>query len=158
MDEARINPLDPASTAASELIAASDAYHASLYPPESIHRLPPAKLSQAPGVFLGASVDDQLVGCGGYIDCGGQYGELKGMFVIPEARGMGIGRRLLEALESHAKSAGLTLMRLETGIHQPEALRLYEQAGYRRRGPFGSYAEDPLSVFMEKYVGAQDSY
>jgi putative acetyltransferase len=39
---------------------------------------------------------------------------------------------------------------LETGIRQPEALGLYEQAGYKRRGPFGDYAEDPLSVFMQK--------
>jgi putative acetyltransferase len=41
-------------------------------------------------------------------------------------------------------------MRLETGISQPDALRLYERAGYVRRGPFGNYGPDPLSVFMEK--------
>lgn len=39
---------------------------------------------------------------------------------------------------------------LETGISQPEALGLYERSGYARRGPFGAYAEDPLSVFMHK--------
>ena len=44
-------------------------------------------------------------------------------------------------------------MRLETGVRQPEALGLYETAGYQRRGPFGAYAEDPLCVFMEKRLG-----
>jgi putative acetyltransferase len=72
------------------------------------------------------------------------------MFVLPEYRGLKLGRRLLEELERRALAAGLKLARLETGIHQPEALGLYERAGYRCRGPFGEYAVDPLSVFMEK--------
>jgi len=79
------------------------------------------------------------------------------MFVRPEARGLGIGRQLLEALEAHAAAAGLTVLRLETGVAQPEALRLYERAGYTRRGPFGPYAADPLSVFLEKRLDASPS-
>jgi putative acetyltransferase len=46
------------------------------------------------------------------------------------------------------------LLRLETGVRQPEALGLYRKLGYRERGPFGAYKPDPLSVFMEKRVGA----
>jgi putative acetyltransferase len=42
------------------------------------------------------------------------------------------------------------MLRLETGIKQDAAIHLYENAGFRRRGPFGSYRDDPLSVFMEK--------
>ena len=72
------------------------------------------------------------------------------MFVLPECRGMKLGRRLLDELESRARAAGLTLARLETGISQPQASALYEKAGYQRCGPFGEYVEDPLSVFMEK--------
>jgi putative acetyltransferase len=72
------------------------------------------------------------------------------MFVLPEFRGLKLGRRILEELESLARASGLELARLETGIHQSEALLLYEKAGYQRRGPFGNYPEDPLSVFMEK--------
>ena len=41
---------------------------------------------------------------------------------------------------------------LETGPTQPEALILYEHLGYRCRGPFGDYPDDPLSVFMQKNV------
>ena len=77
------------------------------------------------------------------------------MFVRPQARGLGIGRRLLAALEAHAVAAGLTVLRLETGVSQPEALGLYEGTGYKRRGPFGSYTADPLSVFMEKWLNAK---
>lgn len=56
----------------------------------------------------------------------------------------------MDDLESRARAAGFTVARLEPGISQPEALGLYARAGYRRRGPFGDYADDPLSVFMEK--------
>jgi putative acetyltransferase len=80
----------------------------------------------------------------------GEYAEIKRMYVMPEFRGLQLGRRLLEELEVWARDAGLKLARLETGIAQPEALGLYERAGYQRRGPFGSYPEDPLCVFMEK--------
>jgi putative acetyltransferase len=71
------------------------------------------------------------------------------MFVVPEARGRGIGRAILETIEA-ALRGRVTTLRLETGIKQDAAIRLYENAGFRRRGPFGSYRDDPLSVFMEK--------
>ena len=48
------------------------------------------------------------------------------------------------------RAAGLPLARLKTGVSQPDAILLYEKAGYRRRGPFGSYSEGPLNFFMEK--------
>ena len=74
------------------------------------------------------------------------------MFVSPRARGGGVGGRLLAHAEQQALAEGLRVLRLETGIHQPEALGLYERAGYARRGAYEGYAEDPLSVFMEKVV------
>ena len=72
------------------------------------------------------------------------------MWVDPTNRGTGLGRMLLEAVERSARAQGLSLLRLETGIHQPEALGLYRAAGYREIGPFGDYRPDPLSVFMAK--------
>jgi Acetyltransferase (GNAT) family. len=57
---------------------------------------------------------------------------------------------LMAELESRAFGAGYTLLRLETGTHQPESVALYESLGYRIRTPFGGYIDDPLSVFMEK--------
>lgn len=144
-----IRPVDPTSPAVAELVAVLDALQTALYPPASVHSLPLYLLKRDNAEFLGAYLGDRLVGCGGYINYG-EFGELKRMIVDPAARGQGIGRQLLEALEANALAAGLTKLRLETGIAQPEALRLYQRSGYKRRGPFGEYREDPLSVFMEK--------
>ncbi len=54
------------------------------------------------------------------------------------------------ALEAFALANEVTVLRLETGINQPEALNLFRSSGYRKIGPFGSYRLDPLSVFLEK--------
>ena len=58
-------------------------------------------------------------------------------------------------LESKAAELGSTLLTLETGPFQPEALSLYEACGYERRGPFGKYTDDPLSVFMQKRLSPE---
>ncbi|MFR9673514.1 GNAT family N-acetyltransferase [Streptomyces sp. TR06-5] len=65
--------------------------------------------------------------------------EIKRMFVVREARGKGLARRILAALEDSAREAGRTRMVLETGIHQPEAMALYESSGYQQVTKFGHY-------------------
>jgi putative acetyltransferase len=75
------------------------------------------------------------------------------MFVAPRARGLKIGWRMLDALEATARAEGVRIIRLETGVRQPEALRLYRSSAYVERGPFGSYQPDPLSTFFEKRLG-----
>jgi putative acetyltransferase len=117
---------------------------------ESNHLLPVEALQQPNVTFLTAAVDGQVAGCGAFIRHGAEYAEIKRMFVVPQFRGCRVGRRLLDELESRIRGSGLALVRLETGIYQAEALRLYEKAGYQRCGPFGDYAADPLSVFLEK--------
>ena len=72
------------------------------------------------------------------------------MYVHPRGRGQGAARALLVLLEGEARRAGCTLLKLETGPYQPEALGLYASCGFERRGPFGPYTNDPLSVFMQK--------
>lgn len=131
------------------LLAALDAYLAALYPPASNHILDVDSLCAADVRFFVARDDADVLGCGALrIDDG--YGEVKRMFVDPAARRRSLGRAILERIEREARHEGLRLMRLETGIHQPEALALYRGAGYAERGPFGEYVADPLSVFMEK--------
>jgi len=132
------------------LLEALDAYQSRLYPPESNHFLDVEALA-APGVrFFVARRGREAVGCGALrIDPAG-YGELKRMFVASAARGTRLGRRILERIEEEARREGLEWLRLETGIHQPEALGLYRSAGYVEREAFGEYKPDPLSVFMEK--------
>ena len=145
----RIEPGDPLGAEARALIAELDAYLQALYPAASNHLVPPDSLRQPGVVFLVARLDAQVVGCGALIDQAGEYGELKRMYVRPGCRRAGIGVALLAALTAYARERGLRALRLETGIAQPEALALYERAGFRRRAPFGAYREDPLSLFME---------
>ncbi|MET8504580.1 GNAT family N-acetyltransferase [Streptomyces sp. NPDC004787] len=65
--------------------------------------------------------------------------ELKRMYVVPEARGLGLARRILAALEADAREAGRTRMVLETGTAQPEAIALYTSCGYEPCEKFGYY-------------------
>ena len=132
------------------LIEALDAYQGGLYPPASNHFLDLDALAGPSLRFFVARRDGWALGCGALrIDPAG-YGEVKRMFVSPEARGLKLGRRLLDRIEEEARREGLACLRLETGIHQPEALGLYRSAGYVERDAFGDYSPDPLSVFMEK--------
>ena len=134
------------------LIAELDAYQHSLYPPESVYALDLASVEQ--GSILLAVVRDQAasaVACGAVV-LGATFGEVKRMYVRPAYRGLGIARRILATLESEAVKSGCRLLTLETGPHHHEALSLYARCGYERRGPFGSYPDDPLSVFMQKCI------
>ena len=131
------------------MLARLDAYCAALYPAESNHLMDIASLMQGDVLFLVArDVDGAAVGCAALVNRQ-EYGEVKRMFVDERRRGLGTGRKLLEHLVMFARMSGLSVLRLETGIHQPEAIGLYERLGFERRAPFGDYREDPLSLFME---------
>ena len=95
----------------------------------------------------------EVVGCGALKRDPRGWGEVKRMVVRPEQRGRGIGKRLLAELEVIARNARLPLLRLETGIHNADAVALYRRAGFVECKAFGDYGPDPLSVFMEKRVG-----
>ena len=148
------NP-DQAEVAA--LLEASDAYMASLYPAESNHMLDIAALQRPEVLFLVARVDGRALGCGAVVSSGQGWAEIKRMFVSPSARGMKLGRRLLEEIEAIAARNGERVLRLEAGAKQPEALALYRSAGFVEIGPFGDYRPDPLSLFMEKPLAAARS-
>lgn len=135
-----------------ELIAELDAYQDGLYPPESRHALDLAGLTRPEVVFAVARDEaGRAIGCGAVV-LAPEFGELKRLFVSPRGRGRGVGRRLLALLEAEAGARGCGLLTLETGPYQPEALGLYAACGFERRGPFGDYADDPLSVFMQKAI------
>ena len=131
-------------------LAASDEYAQSLYPAESNHLVDLSVLTAPNAAFFVARRAGAALGCGALIDAGDGSGELKRMWVAPEARGQGVGGLILEAIEKAALRGRMRALRLETGIHQPEAISLYRRYGFRERAPFGSYEPDPLSMFMEK--------
>lgn len=147
----RISLESPDQSAVLRLIDALDAYQKPLYPAESHHGIDLAALL-APNVLFAVARDagGDAVACGALV-LGHAYGELKRMYTSPNQRRKGIGRALLEFLESEARARGCTRFALETGYLQPEAISLYLRCGYVRCGPFGAYVEDPNSVFMQKH-------
>ena len=93
-------------------------------------RLDPEEVRPGRGAFVVAYDADTPVGCGAVrvIDSG--VAEIKRMYVLPDVRGRGIARRMLEALEREARSLGVAKLLLETGTRQPEAIALYSKAGF----------------------------
>ena|SRR5688572_30539754 len=132
------------------LVRQSDALMQSLYPAESNHLVDIDQLAAPQVHFFVARENGRALGCGAFVLGADGHAEMKRVFVSPAARGKGVARALMKALEREAAQRGVTLMQLETGIKQPEAIALYRKFGYAERGPFGSYKSDPLSLFMEK--------
>ena len=120
-----------------------------MYPPSSNHFLDLDQLAHPDIRFFVARREGAPLACGA-LRIARDYGEIKRMYVAPSARSQGLGRAILARIESEAVRAGLRVIRLETGIHQAEALALYASAGYVDCEPFGEYRRDPLSRFMEK--------
>lgn len=104
-------------------------------------------------LFILAHLDGKAVGCGALRPLESTVAEVKRMYVLPEARGKGIARKILSALEHAARQQGYTHTRLQTGLLQPEAIRLYEATGYQRIPCHGHLAQDPLTVCFEKQLG-----
>ncbi len=152
MSDVVITTADPAAPSVRVLIDALDQYMIPLYPAESNHLLDIETLRRPEMRFFAAAVGDELMGCGGcWLHEG--YAEIKRVYVSPKARGLGLAKKLMDRIEDEVRSAGMAIARLETGIHQPEAIGLYRALGYVERGAFGDYAPDPNSVFMEKALG-----
>lgn len=145
-----ITPERPDTPDAQLLIAELEAHLAPFYPATSRHGYSVEKLIQQGVAFFVTRHDDVPAGCGGVQFFNGEYGELKRMFVRPQFRGLGLAKLMLEHLENYALEHGIRVLRLETGIHQIEAIGLYQQMGYQPIPPFGEYVDDPLSRFFEK--------
>ncbi|MFC1440413.1 GNAT family N-acetyltransferase [Streptacidiphilus sp. N1-10] len=102
-------------------------------------------------VFFVAREDDgTAVGCGGLRRLGPGVGEIKRMYVDPGRRGSGVAADILRTLEDWAREQGWTTLRLETGDAQPDAIRFYTRAGYRRIPNFGGYVGAKRSLCFER--------
>ncbi|MEO3779148.1 GNAT family N-acetyltransferase [Micromonospora sp. B11E3] len=97
------------------------------------------------GAFLIAHVDGEPVGCGGWRSHGddGDTAEVKRMYTTPAARGRGVARAVLAAVERSAREQGRKRIVLECGDKQPEAVAMYTSAGYERIPNFGYYRDSP---------------
>ncbi|MGY1832724.1 GNAT family N-acetyltransferase [Geodermatophilus sp. SYSU D01180] len=104
-------------------------------------------------VLVARDPDGTAVGCGALRVLGDDVAEVKRMYVAPEARGRGVSKLVLAGLEAAARERGWTTLRLETGPRQPEAIALYEGAGYRPIPAFGAYVDSPdagCSLYYER--------
>ena len=91
----------------------------------------PHELTPPAGLLLIARLREEPVGCGALKFHENAIGELKRMWVAPRARGLGLGRRMLLALEHEAREAGMTVIHLETNHTLIEAIELYRHSGYQ---------------------------
>jgi putative acetyltransferase len=142
----------PDSEDAITLITELEAHLDPLYPKASRHGYSVEKLLREGVFFFIIRGKETLIGCGGVQFFGTEYGEIKRMYVRPQFRGLGFAKLMLDHLEEHSRSNGINLLRLETGIHQHDAITLYERAGFRSISLFGGYKPDPLSRFYEKHI------
>ena len=118
------------------------------------HGLPIEQLFEPHVRFFVARLDSIAVGCGG-VAMFEDYAEVKRMYTRPAVRGRGVAKALLRRIEDEACRAGKSVLRLETGTCQQQAIGLYKSMGFRPRGPFGPYAAMPArnietSLFFEK--------
>jgi ribosomal protein S18 acetylase RimI-like enzyme len=90
------------------------------------------------GLFLVATLNQEPIGSGALKFHGKKPAELKRMWVAEAARGLGVGRRILNELEAHAKKRGVRTIHLETNGSLIEAISLYRSAGYKEVAPFNS--------------------
>jgi ribosomal protein S18 acetylase RimI-like enzyme len=110
----------------------------------------PAQFAPPHGLFVIGYVDGAAMAMGGLRRHADGEVEIKRMYVAPAARRQGFSRQLLAALEDRARALGAARVVLETGQNQPEAIALYESAGYAPIAGFGHYRDAPLSLSFEK--------
>ena len=140
----------PAQADVRALLRQLDAHMSSLYPAESNHLLGIEALLQPDIRFYVARQNGTARGCGALKLENDGTAEVKRMYVDPASRGLGIGKSLLRAIEETAQRESVRTLRLETGIHQPEAIGLYIASGFREVPAFAPYRPDPLSRFFAK--------
>jgi GNAT superfamily N-acetyltransferase len=144
-----IRPGHPADDPAASLVAATVAELADRYGAED-PAVDPDEFVPPRGAFLVAHLGGEPVGCGGVRVLSPGVAEIKRMYVATGARRRGVGRALLDGLEAAARELGCARLRLETGLRQPEAIALYQDAGYDRIPNYGYWADSPVAVCFEK--------
>ena len=100
--------------------------------------------------FVVAYENQTPLGCGMVRHLDADTGEIKRMYVAPKARNRGVATHILQALEVQAKQLGYQTLKLETGLPQQAAIRLYSKMGYTPCPCYGHYADDPISVCFSK--------
>jgi putative acetyltransferase len=121
-----------------------------LSPPDQVFAFDASKLKAPDVSFWTAWNGELLLGCAALKELSSTQGEIKSMRTPSALRRTGAGRALLNHIIDVARSRGYEVLYLETGRHSAfaPAQALYDSAGFRRCGPFGTYRENGNSIFM----------
>ena len=130
------------------LIAELNATLLELTPSEFVFHMTAEQMAASDTIVIIAREEGRAVACGALKRHAGGIGEVKRMYTRPSHRGRKIGAMIIERIEALAREEGLT--RLETGDRHPAAWKVYERAGFTRRGPVLDYPDSKWSVFYEK--------
>ena len=128
-------------------------YTASLYPPEFCYGFQPHQLEASNIYFHVIRYQGLPVACGALKISShdtDSYCELKRMYVRSAHRGRGLAKYIIQKLEGLALDLNQSIIYLETGIYQPDAIALYENLGYQKREVFGDYRPSSYNLFYEK--------
>ncbi len=150
-----ITPMPLDSDVGAGLVEAVQAEYVVRYGGPDATPMTAGEFASPQGGFLVALLDGEPVACGGFRRLGDGVAEVKRMYVTPSARGRGLARQLLRALEEAAAASGCKRVILETGYAQPEAVGLYTSSGYGPVPAFGEYRCAPGSRHFGKYLTAR---
>jgi len=148
----QIRPEGLDSPISQQLISALNTELEARYPEDGANffRLEPDEVSEGRGAFFVAFLGETPVACGAVRKIEPHVAEIKRMYVDPSVRGRGVGRRILDGLELQARQLGAARLVLETGPRQPEAIALYQHAGFIEIPLYGEYVGSQFSVCMAK--------
>lgn len=125
--------------------------YVALYGDEALDFCPAEALNEVACAVV-ARCDGCPAASGAFRPHGEATAELMRIYVLPEYRRYGLGKRIVHALESEALQRGYSRMVLVTGDDMPAALSLYARLGYTRTERYGPHKDDPICVCMEKYL------
>lgn len=148
----KVEAADPRGPEAAELISALSAELAQRYDymEDGSGGFKPEDALGPRGAFVIGRMRGNPVACGAIRPLEGDVAELKRVFVKVDFRGRGYSKAIVNELEQQARVRGYKVMRLETGVRQPEAIALYESLGYHRIPNYGEYRDSGLSVCFDK--------
>jgi putative acetyltransferase len=149
-----VSPEDPRAPEAQALLNAfvDEIRHRYDAPPADVGYFDPSLVSVPKSAFLVARVEGRAVGCGALVPLEDDVVEIKRMFVLPQERGHGIAKKILDRLQSLAQEFDYDRIRLETGTKQPESIALYGKSGFYRVPNFPPFENDHTAVCFEKRI------
>ena len=145
---------DPNDPQIADIIKVHTAYGNAHYPSESNSHVYLGDYAESGVILIGAWKDAKCVGIAGFKSLTNEHGELKSMHVLEQARGYGVGSRLIDEVITEASKRGLRRLSLETGSREASAAarKIYERVGFDYCRPFGDYTKDTECVFMTRQL------